>query len=126
MKKFVISCVGLAVIFVAIIFHSISMAKLGMEMTELTNKTQQYAMNEDWENTLSYINKIKKHWDKRSFWTALTIKTDELEQIEISLEQSKKFAMLQDKGKFMGEFTMFSKLVEHIPHQEGFHIEEIL
>ncbi len=126
MKKFILACVGFGVIFGLIMFHSLSMAKMGKELTVLTDKTQKYAMADDWTNTLECMKQIKKYWDKRSIWTALTIKTDELSQIEISFEQSRKYAKLHDKEKFMGEFTMFSKLVEHIPHQEGFHIEEIL
>ncbi len=126
MKKFVLSLIGLVIIFTAILVHSFSMVKMGKEMTSLTDKTKEYVMADNWDSAGKYIEEIERYWKKRNLWTALTIKTDELEQIEISLAQSKKYVKLQDKSKFMGEFIMFSKLVEHIPHQEGFHLEEIL
>lgn len=126
MKKFVISCIGFVVIFTVIMIHSFAMARMGKEIAKLSDKAESLAMEEKWEEVSSYMEKIEDYWKGRSIWTALTIKTDELEQIDISLQQSKKYAKLRDKGKFLGEFTMFSKLVEHIPHQEGFHIEEIL
>ncbi len=126
MKKFVLSCIGLVLILALILVHSVAMAEMGREISRLTDKTKEQVMKEDWDNAELSIKEIEKFWKKKSFWTALTIKTDELEQIDISLSQSKKYVKLKDKSKFMGEFIMFSKLLEHIPHQEGFHIEEIL
>lgn len=126
MKKFVMACIAFVVILAVVIVHSVTMINLGNIMKELSDKTEKYAVKEDWENVSLYINEIKKEWEKRGLWTALTIKTDEIEQIEISLKQCEKYAKLRAKAKFIGEFTMFSNLVEHIPHQEGFHIEEIL
>lgn len=126
MKKFILSCVGFAVILTLIIIHSISMKNMGEEIKELSRKAETCVYDEDWQEAKLYIEEIQNCWDKKSIWTALTIKTDEIEQIEISLKQSEKYLKLKDKGKFIGEFTMFSALVEHIPHQEGFHIEEIL
>ena len=72
------------------------------------------------------LDKVEKEWKKHRVWAALTISTEDIEQLEISLEQSKAFAKIEEKADFLGEFIMFSKLVEHIPHREGFHIEEVL
>ena len=33
---------------------------------------------------------------------------------------------LKAKPDFFSEFLMLEKLLQHIPHQEGLHIEEIL
>ena len=56
----------------------------------------------------------------------MTIKTNEVEEIEISLRQSRAYAELGDKEDFIGEFIMFRMLVEHLPHQEGLSINELL
>lgn len=125
-KKFIVACVAFLVILTLILIHSIHMVSFGKEIEELSRKTEKYAMEENWDEVLSSLKEITKKWEKQGIWSALTIKTDELEQIEISLKQSEQFAKLKDKSKFLGEFTMFSKLVEHIPHHEGFDIEEIL
>ena len=126
MKKCIASCIAFIVIMALILVHSAAMMDMGKEIKKLSDNAEKYAEVEDWENVSLYMDKIKKEWEKRSLWTALTIKTNEIEQIEISLKQSEKYAKLKDKAKFIGEFTMFSNLVEHIPHQEGFHVEEIL
>ncbi len=126
LKKFVISCVMFFALLALIIIHSVSMLKLGDDIKTLCDKTEDMVLEGRWTEAEENIKEIQKKWDKKGIWTALTIETNELEQIEISLKQSEKYVKLQDKGKFLGEFTMFSKLVEHIPHHEGFHIEEIL
>lgn len=126
MKKFIWSCVIFVVILALIAVHSVSMIRLGNEIKELSGEVERYAENEDWEKTIEAVGKIKDAWDKRSLWTALTIRTDEIEKIEISLAQVEKYAKMKSKGMFMGEFIMFSKLVEHIPDHEGLNLKEIL
>lgn len=126
MKKFIISCGVFCAMLILIVIHSFSMRKMGEEIKNLSKATEECAIREEWDKTEENMKKIRKEWEKREIWTALTIKTNEIEQIEISLCQSEKYAKLKDKNKFVGEFTMFSKLVEHIPHQEGFRMEEIL
>ena len=102
------------------------MIKLGDEIGKLSEKAMASAEKEDWDLVVEDMNEINRLWEEKSLWTALTIKTDELEEIEISYWQSKKFAELEEKEMFLGEFIMFSNLVKHIPHQEGFHIQELL
>ena len=126
MKRFIGSCITFAVILALIIFHSVSMVRMGNKIRDLSDKTEECVLNDDWEGASAYLSEIKDEWDRKSIWTALTIKTDDIEQIEISLSQSEKYAKLKAKEQFIGEFTMFSRLAEHIPHQEGFHIEELL
>ncbi len=126
LKKFVISGIVFFVLLVLIVIHSLSMLHMGNNIKALADKTEELATAEKWEEAQETLKEIRKIWERKSLWTALTIETDELEQIEVSLRQSEKYAKLRDKGMFIGEFTMFSTLVEHIPHHEGFHIEEIL
>ena len=102
------------------------MLRLGDDIDKLCDKTEKLVIAEEWEDAEKTLKEIRKKWEEKSIWTSLTIETNELEQIEVSLRQSEKYAKLRDKEKFIGEFTMFSTLVEHIPHHEGFHIEEIL
>ena len=126
MKKFVTLCIFLAVLLVLIIVHSVSMINLGKSIGNLSEKVIVNAEKEKWEDVIADMNEINRLWEDKSFWTALTIKTNELEEIEISFKQSCKYAELTEKEMFLGEFIMFSELVKHIPHHEGFHIEELL
>ena len=126
MKRFIGSCITFAVILALIIIHSVSMVRMGNKIRDLSDKTEKCVLMDDWDSAQKYLSEIKDEWDRKSIWTALTIKTDDIEQIEISLSQSEKYAKLKAKEQFIGEFTMFSRLAEHIPHQEGFHIEELL
>ena len=126
MKKFVTLCIFLAVLLVLIIVHSVSMINLGKSIGNLSEKVIENAEKEKWENVIADMNEINRLWEEKSIWTALTIKTNELEEIEISFKQSCKYAELTEKEMFLGEFIMFSELVKHIPHHEGFHIEELL
>ena len=126
MKKFVTLCIFLAVLLVLIIVHSVSMINLGKSIGNLSGKVIENAEKEKWEDVIADMNEINRLWEEKSIWTALTIKTNELEEIEISFKQSRKYAELLEKEMFLGEFIMFSELVKHIPHHEGFHIEELL
>ncbi len=126
MKKFVTLCVFLIVLLALIIVHSVSMTKLGNNIGSLSEKVMKNAENEKWEDVLTDMDEMNRLWEEKSIWTALTMKTNELEEIETSFLQSRKYAELSEKEMFLGEFIMFSNLVKHIPNHEGFHIEELL
>lgn len=126
MKKFLALCASFVILLVLIIFHSVSMMRLGEDIGKLSEIAIKNAEKEEWQSVRKNMNEINQLWEEKSLWTALTIKTNELEEIEISFRQSEKYAELEDKKMFLGEFIMFSNLVKHIPHQEGFHIEELL
>lgn len=126
MKAFIISLCLLLVICIFIGIHSVIMVNLADHISSESQKVTIFAQNNEWEKVVDRLDKIKSIWDKKRIWTSLTISTDEIEQIEISLKQSRTHAELKQKSDFFGEFTMFTMLLDHIPHHEGFHIEEIL
>ena len=102
------------------------MFRLADEIRRSCHTVTELAYSEKWTDTVKEIDNVYDIWNKHRIWASLTMPTSEIEQIEISLKQSRIFAELHQKSDFFGEFTMFTMLVEHIPHQEGFHIEEIL
>ncbi len=126
MKAFVISIILLVVLCTFIGVHSYIMINLSDSIAERCNKTLELVNSDSWDSVEQELDKISDIWDSRRMWASLTINTSKIEQIEISLNQSKAYAHLGQKSDFMGEFIMFSMLVDHIPHEEGFHIEEIL
>ena len=126
MKVFRVAIVIFVVICIFIGSHSYIMPHLGKSIAGINQKIEKAAKGEEWEDVTSLLDKVEMEWKIHRVWAALTISTVDIEQLEISLEQSKAFAKIKEKADFLGEFIMFSKLVEHIPHREGFHIEEVL
>lgn len=126
MKAFVISIILLIVLCTFIGVHSYVMISLSDRIADCCNRTIELVSSDRWDDAARELNEIGDIWDSRRMWASLTINTNKIEQIEISLNQSKAYAHLRQKSDFMGEFIMFTMLVDHIPHEEGFHIEEIL
>ncbi len=126
MKAFISSLAILVSICIFVGIHSFVMLSLADDINTQSQQVKELAANNKWDEAIEKIDHIRSLWDKRRTWAALTISTNDIEQIEISLTQSRAYAELHQKPDFFGEFIMFTKLVEHIPHQEGFHIEEIL
>lgn len=106
--------------------HSYVMAQMGRVIGEKCDRVEVLAKNDQWDEVNRLLTDIENEWKKYSGWASLTISTNDIEQLEISLKQSQAFAELKDKSVFLGEFIMFSQLLQHIPHREGFHWKEIL
>lgn len=126
MKAFIIACILLLTIGLLIGIHSFTMIQFAKDIDVQCREVTSLAKNEKWKEVAKGIDDIRSTWDKKRVWVALTVSTKNIEEIEIALTQSRAYAKLKQKPDFFGEFIMFQKLVEHIPHQEGFHIEEIL
>lgn len=126
MKAFISAVAIFTAICIFIGIHAFVMVSLANDISAECNYVYTFASENQWDEAVKKIDYIRSLWDKKRTWASLTISTKEIEQIEISLTQSRAYAELKQKPDFFGEFIMFEKLVEHIPHQEGFHIEEIL
>lgn len=106
--------------------HTYQIFKLNEDTTVLCDLTEQEFYRRDWDGVEKSLQNIQKRWNKSRFWACLTIDTKEIEEIEISLKQSMKYAKEEEIPDFIGEFTMFRMRLSHLPHQEGFSIEELL
>ncbi len=80
---------------------------------------------DDWDKIYTTAREISDIWEDNRFWATLTLPTAQIDEIEISLEQSIRYAEIEAKPDFIGEFKMFYMLVEHIPRQEGLSVEEL-
>lgn len=126
MKIFRAAIIILLVMCIFIGAHSFLMNKMGKSLGAKNDEVFKLASAENWKTVRLKLDGIRQEWEKYSIWASLTISTEDIEQLEISLAQAEAFADLEEKTNFFGEFIMFSKLVNHIPHREGFHVEEIL
>ena len=126
MKKFVVSLTLFFVLAALVVFHSAVLFGFGKKVENLSKNIISAAQKDDWQKTLYLLEENENEWNKKRLWAAVTIKTNVIEDIDISLNQSKAMAKLKAKPDFFSEFLMLEKLLQHIPHQEGLHIEEIL
>ena len=124
-KKFIISLIAFILLFSAIITHSFMMLHFGEKAAVLTNKLQASALEKDWIQVRKKLDELDNLWQKQRKLAALTIRTSSVEEIDICLEQSKIHAKTETLSDFLDEFIMLKNLLKHLPHQEGFHIEEI-
>lgn len=126
MKKTIVALCILLAIAIFVTVHTIMILRLSSDVFDISSRIEQHYQNDDWEAIQRELDALQKRWEKSRFWACMTIKTNEIEEIEISLRQSRAYAELGDKEDFIGEFIMFRMLVEHLPHQEGLSINELL
>ena len=126
MRVFVISLVLLIIMGSFIGIHAYVMQHMAGEISDKCEGIDELAHAGQWDEILDRLDDVRNIWEDHRMWASLTISTKEIEQIEISLKQSTEYAKLGEKSDFIGEYIMFYMLVDHIPHKEGFHIEEIL
>lgn len=126
MKKFIAVLIGLGLIICFIIIHSLVIVKLTKDIDQLADSVYTKVMDNNWREAEYDINEIEEKWNSRRLWTNLTIDTNKIEEIEISLRQSQKFIAEQEKADFIDKFTMFSNLIDQLPNQEGLSIENLL
>lgn len=116
----------LVILTVFISFHTHEIYALNSDINTVCEEIEAALNNDDWDKVSSGVKELRERWNKSRLWSSLTINTSKTEEIEISLCQSAEYARLQAKEDFVGEYYMFKLLVEHLPHQEGFAIEELL
>ncbi|MBQ9737004.1 MAG: DUF4363 family protein [Clostridia bacterium] len=125
MKVLRLSIVVLICICIFIGVHSFRMSKMEKSISELGDNIKGLAINDSWDEVLRITYEIQDEWNKYKNWAALTINSESIEKLEISLEQAQTFAQIHKKSDFLGEFSAFSQLVEQIAHKEGLYWEEI-
>lgn len=126
MKKLIASLLLLFVLTGLILVHSAAMLRFGKRAEAAAEKAEQALRAESWDAVTENMRELEELWEKSRMWAALTIKTSVIEDIDISLKQSIAYAENKAKSDFIGEFIMLRKLLEHIPHQEGLHLDELL
>lgn len=107
-------------------FHTYQILDLDKDISAICDRVETQYESEDWDRVRDGLKELESRWNQSRFWACLTVDTAEVEEIEIALQQSMKYAEIHDKEDFIGEFIMFRMQLAHLPHQEGFSIEELL
>ena len=105
--------------------HSFRMSKMEKSISEMGESVKELAINDSWDEVSQMISEIENEWNGYKSWAALTISSENIEQLETALHQAQTFAQIHRKSDFLGEFIMFSQLVEQIARREGLYWEEI-
>lgn len=82
--------------------------------------------NEEWDSVRTLMSQLDEVWYKNRLWASVTLKTDTIDEIEISLMQCTEYSKIEAKENFIGEFKMFCMLIEHLPKQEKASLGELL
>lgn len=126
MKKFITALILFAIILIFGGIHAWKISDLTNEIKLRNDEIYTAVQREEWGTAVQRLEEIQQEWDKSRLWISITIPTPEIEELEISLKQSIEYAKSEDLSGFVGEFIMFRQLLLHLPHHEGFDVEEIL
>lgn len=78
------------------------------------------------DGVLEKLDAAEKIWEENRTWVHMSMSTNRIDEIEISLAQARAYCEAEAWEDFAGEFVMFCKLVEHIEKQEAFSWGELL
>lgn len=125
MKNLIISLVLLGFLIVIVISHSVVMMKFGEKTEKLTHMIQSCAENEEWEKTRESLKNFEKIWNKMKKIAVLTLKTNVIDEIDISLNQCKAHAEIEEKTDFLNECIRLKQCIHSVVRQESLHFSEM-
>lgn len=126
MKRVIVTAVMLALVLILICFHYHKMSDIDKLVDETYSTVMTAYEDDDFETILDELNKLKSTWDNDKTWIGMTADTDQMEEIEISLLQSIKYAEIADKEDFIGEYALFNQLIKHLSYYERITAESLL
>ena len=126
MKRLMIVVLVLVILAGFTMVHVNRINRFSAEALEISGHIQEELLKDNWDEIGGLINKLSDVWYKNRLWAGVTLRTDIIDEIEISLAQCKKYAEIHAKENFTGELQMFSMLIEHLPKQEGAALGELL
>lgn len=126
MKRITAALLILVIIIMISSLHIYKVITITNEIKDRTDVIYSLYQSDKWSGIEDEIDKISELWNRNKLWAYLTLSTNQVDEIEISLEQCKSYSQIEAKPDFIGEFRMFCMLVEHLPKQETFSLEELL
>ncbi len=126
MKRVIITVIMLALAVGFIVYHNTVVSRLD-ERIDRTYETVIGAFEkEDFEKITAELESLQKEWDDAQSWIGMTLDTDMLEEIDISLKQSIEYSKIAAKEDFIGEFVMFNQCVKHLTYYERLSVESLM
>lgn len=125
MKRVIAALAILVCIAVISVLHMNKTITLTERIKEASNEVYEAYKKGDWNEVTKCVKKIEKDWEENHLWAYLTLSTDQIDEIEISIKQSIAYSEAEAEDDFIGEFTMMCMLIDHLPKQETFSIGEL-
>ena len=126
MKRVYGALLVLAVIIAITALHICKTMSVSNKIAEISEAVYNDYYNEDWDKVQSGVEEMAEIWHKNRLWACSTLSTKQVDEIDISIEQSLIYSKVRAKDNFIGEFRMFCMLIEHLPKLEGPSIYELL
>lgn len=126
MKRVIITVIMLALAVGFIVYHNTVVSRLDERVDRTYDTVMGAFEQEDYEKITAELESLEKEWDDAQSWIGMTLDTDMLEEIGISLRQSIEYAKISAKEDFIGEFVMFNQCVKHLTYYERLSIESLL
>ncbi len=126
MNRIVATIIIIAIIISVSSFHVYKVVKLTDKIDNTADIIYELYQLDKWSEIEAELKEISNLWNKNKLWAYLTLSTNQVDEIEISLKQCISYSQIGAKPDFIGEFRMFCMLVEHLPRQETFSFEELL
>ncbi len=126
MKRVFAAILVLVIIIVLSLINANKILTIAEEINSISKEVEFDYNIDNWNGVRENIDAIKKVWEKNHMWAYVTLSTDQIDEIEVSLEQSVAYSEVEAKEDFIGEFKMLCMLIEHLPKQETFSPGELL
>ena len=125
--KRIVSVLIIAALMVGFIgIHLYKINSFEREASEICGEIYTEFYDENWDNIRELVAQLDEVWYKNRLWASVTLKTDVIDEIEISLMQCTEYSKIAARENFIGEFKMFCMLIEHLPKQEKPSLGELL
>ena len=102
-------------------FHTYQILDLDKDISAICDRVETQYESEDWDRVRDGLKELESRWNQSRFWACLTVDTAEIEEIEIALQQSMKYAEIHDKEDFIGIVTrkaIMQYCIDHYMTQE--------
>lgn len=126
MKRVIITIVMLALAVGFIVYHNFKVSRLDDEVNNVYGTVIEAFENEDFDTIIRELEELKGEWEDAQTWIGMTIDTDQLEEIDISLKQSIEYAKINAKEDFIGEYVMFNQCIKHLTYYERITPESLM
>jgi hypothetical protein len=126
MKKLLLAISILAAVIIFGILSINAYKKSSKNLSDMVSKTSDLAVAGKWSQARTMIDEVAGKWEKTGNIWSLLIDHFEMDNIEMSMEKSKKYIDARDTPLSMAELESLRFMIEHIYEKEAFSLENIL
>lgn len=126
MKRLFFAALISVILVAATTLHCLKIKNISNTAEVLTSQIYAELSLDNWDKVNGLTNELYTLWNKNKLWASATLRSNQIDEIEISLEQCRQYLTLEAKEDFVGELTMFCHMISHLSEQEGVALGELL